>query len=380
MKLGPIAIAGPRGGATLSADFDLRKLVVETQARDHSSAAGSQVLVRTAADAPRSTFRTPSRRQNASSTSAPFPPDSPRRRSRAKPTASPRSRPTFASALSSTGASRASGSWIDGSRRSRTGAQSKRGSRGYRSACATRKRRRRRPNWRRRRREAAQAAADKADAEKAAAEPPEPRQGETRERAAAGRKAPIDSRFGCSKSDELGANAPFSAAPTPPVRPKARPSASRPDPRRALLIRANGAVGFRFPLETCGALRLEHKNPNGRGQIGVAARGVDHSRQRVEGQSAFGGDVAQPAPEGVLQGNAGAMTGDDERAFDDARVRGSVGIGAPRSGGPRGWPPRSRVRFGPDVSRPSTGQRRRGFDPRRLPHVGALFAFARGAD
>ncbi len=39
MKVGPIAIAGPRGGATLSADLDLRKLVVETKLAINSSAA-----------------------------------------------------------------------------------------------------------------------------------------------------------------------------------------------------------------------------------------------------------------------------------------------------------------------------------------------------
>src|SRR5208282_6536431 len=39
MKVGPITVAGPRAGATLSADLDLRKLVVETKLAINSSAA-----------------------------------------------------------------------------------------------------------------------------------------------------------------------------------------------------------------------------------------------------------------------------------------------------------------------------------------------------
>ena len=76
---------------------------------------------------------------------------------------------------------------------------------------------------------AGEAAADKADADKAPAETAGAVKGETLEDApAAAAKAPIASAPSAPRSDEVGTNAPFSAAPMPPVRPKARPAP--PDP------------------------------------------------------------------------------------------------------------------------------------------------------
>ena len=86
-----------------------------------------EVLVGTAAERDGRGRQRSWRRRSGSSTSALFPPGSRRRRSRARPTASPRWKPTFANALSSTGVSRASGSWIAGGRKSRTSKSSRRG-------------------------------------------------------------------------------------------------------------------------------------------------------------------------------------------------------------------------------------------------------------
>jgi hypothetical protein len=72
---------------------------------------------------------------------------------------------------------------------------------------------------------AAQAASDKSAAEKAAAENPGAAKADMPESApAAPAKAPFAPASTAPASDELGANAPSSAAPTPPIRPKARPT------------------------------------------------------------------------------------------------------------------------------------------------------------
>jgi DNA polymerase III gamma/tau subunit len=72
-------------------------------------------------------------------------------------------------------------------------------------------------------------AADKADAEKAAAENAAAVKAETPESGpAATAKAPLPPASNAARSDELGANAPSSSAPTPPVRPKARSLSADP--------------------------------------------------------------------------------------------------------------------------------------------------------
>ena len=72
---------------------------------------------------------------------------------------------------------------------------------------------------------------------------------------------------------------------------------------------------------------------------------------------------------------AGAMTGDDQRAFDDARARSVSRHQGARAGGRRGSPRQARARFRRDASRPSTGRRRRGSRPRPLPSRARAFCF-----
>ena len=66
--------------------------------------------------------------------------------------------------------------------------------------------------------------------------------------------------------------------------------------------------------------------------------------RRIEGQPTLGRDGAQPSPKRILKGDARSMSGDDERALDDARVRAVSRHRALRGGGRRGWPRRARAR------------------------------------
>ena len=107
------------------------------------------------------------------------------------------------------------------------------------SACARWRKRRRRPRPKRRSEAAEGAAAQKAEEEKGAADGAEPaKDGEDGQPA----KAPFAPAP--PKSDQVGANGPGSSAPTPPPRPKARPTPVEPS-RAGSTDRTPNAVGER---------------------------------------------------------------------------------------------------------------------------------------
>ena len=109
MKIGPIKIPGRTRGR--GAERGSRSAHANDTGALYAHLLGErfEVLVGTAAERGGDGRQCAWRRRSGRSTSAPFPPRSPRRRSRARPIASPRWKPTSASAPSSTGVSRASG-------------------------------------------------------------------------------------------------------------------------------------------------------------------------------------------------------------------------------------------------------------------------------
>ncbi len=206
------------------------------------------------------------------------------------------------------------------------------------------------------------AAAKKAAAEKAAADNAEAAKTEAPDgEATTAAKAPFAPAPAAAKTDDLGAERALADAPS---EAKSALAAGRPVAWRPLLIELSVPLG------------LEHKHPNGRRQIGVAARGVDHRSHLIERQSALAGDASQPAPERILDRDAGAMSGDDQRAFDDAQARGVSRHRGDRADGLRGWRLKALARSRRDVSRLSSGRRRRGSAPLPLARARASFAFA----
>jgi hypothetical protein len=156
--------------------------------------------------------------------------------------------------------------------------------------------------------------------------------------------------------------------PFPSGRLKPKANHSLIDTNRPAIWGVQGAHAF-----------LKDEHADGGRQVGVTTRGVDHRRETIEGQATLGRDQAQPSPKRILEGDAGSMSGDDQRAFDDARVAVSRHR-ALRGGERRGSPRRARARFRQDASQPSSDRRQRGFAP--LPLAGALApsTFGLGAD
>ena len=153
--------------------------------------------------------------------------------------------------------------------------------------------------------------------------------------------------------------------PTPPVRPKARPNPVDPVPGT---LGPDRGVAPRGPApDKCGVPRrafgLEHEHADGRRQIGRASREASIiAARRLSDSPRSAAMRAQPAPKRILEGNAGAMSGDDERALDDARVRVCQSPSGRGAGGRRGCASASaRSLSMRRFARPSTGRRRRGF-------------------
>ena len=279
MKVGPISIPRRSGDGALSADLDLRKLSGGTRLTLTSSASNLKFW---SGPPPSAVVAVDNalRRRSGSSTSAPFPPRSRRRRSRARPTASQQWKPTFASALSSTGVSRASDSWIAGSRRSRTSKSSRIAAEGAaRNTCARWRKRRRRPSSKqqrgrgscrpqRQRRRRRRRKKRRPRRQRRTRRPPTARGRSRPKHPTATRRQPTRLRSRPRRRRRATNSAPMApAAPMPPPRPKVRSTPVEPAARRALLIGMGVALG------------LEHEHPNGRRQIGVAARGVDSRSQ-----------------------------------------------------------------------------------------------------
>ena len=221
MKVGPIAIAGPRGGATLSADLDLRKLVVETKLAINSSAAdlkfwsgpppSAKIDVENALEAPK-------RQLDVSSLSAALAAQAIARETDriAALEADIRERAFFNRRLKGERFMDRRQKEIEDWRAEQARLK------GLTEHLRDEEEAEKAAELEAAEKKAAQAAADKAAAEKAAAETAGAVKGETPESGPAAAKAPIAPASAPPKSDELGANAPFSPAPTPPIRPKAR--------------------------------------------------------------------------------------------------------------------------------------------------------------
>jgi hypothetical protein len=228
MKIGPIAIAGPRGGTTLSADLDLRKLAVETKLAINSSAADLKFWSGpppTAKIDVENALETPKRQIDVSSLSAGLAAQAIARESDriAALEADIRERAFFNRRLKGERfmdrRQQEIEDWRAEQARLKGLTEHLRAEKEAEKAAAQEAEKK-----------AAQAASDKADAEKAAAESAGAVKGETLESApAAAAKTPIAPA--APRNDEVGANAPFSAAPTPPIRPKARPAPADPTER-----------------------------------------------------------------------------------------------------------------------------------------------------
>jgi hypothetical protein len=228
MKVGPIAIAEPRGGGMLSADLDLRKLAVETKLAINSSAADLKFWSGPPPSAKvdvENALETPKRQLDVSSLSAGLAAQAIARETDriAALEADIRERAFFNRRLKGERfldrRQQEIDDWRAEQARLKGLTEHLRGEEEAEKAAEREAAEKK----------AAQAAADKADAEKAAAETAGAAKSETLESAPAqAAKAPITPASTAPRSDEVGANAPFSAAPAPPIRPKARPAPADP--------------------------------------------------------------------------------------------------------------------------------------------------------
>ncbi len=228
MKVGPIAIAGPRGGATLSADLDLRKLVVETKLAINSSAADLKFWSGPPPSAKidvENALETPKRQLDVSSLSAGLAAQAIARETDriAALEADIRERAFFNRRLKGERFMDRRQQEIEDWRAEQARLK------GLTEHLRAEEEAEKAAELEAAEKKAAQTATDKADAEKAAAETAGAVKGETLESTpAAAAKAPVAPASTAPRSDEVGANAPFSAAPMPPVRPKARPAPADP--------------------------------------------------------------------------------------------------------------------------------------------------------
>ena len=328
IKFGPLPIARPHGDATLSASFDLSTLSLETRLLVTSPSAdlkfwsgpppSATVTVQDALSAPKRRARR--RRARGGSRD---PGDS----ARDRPHRQPRCRHSRARFLQPPAEGRAvHGAAQGGSRglarragaaegrrraardRARRGGEG-RGGKGGGEKC-------------RREGRDGEAAAERAAEEKAAAEKVRCAKLE------AGKAFPRPSFRRTSRANRARADAAApSSAPTPPrraapfrCRPRGR---SRAPPRRPRPTRPRAASTERpaaRPTRFRGARASSTKTLSADDRLASPRAASTRGGERVDRQPAFGGDRLQAAPEGVLERNAGAMAGDDERALDDPRA------------------------------------------------------------
>src|SRR5580692_5688692 len=64
---------------------------------------------------------------------------------------------------------------------------------------------------------------------------------------------------------------------------------------------------------------IEHEQPYRRRQIAVRSPGIDLGDQVRQRSIAADSDLLEALPEGILEADAGLVTGDDDRALDDRR-------------------------------------------------------------